>query len=74
MVSMNICTSEACFELFADARAQQVLKTMWLEKSIFDTYSFLNFSIHFNSSEFRINTGRAVKIHYGNSADLKNEK
>lgn len=47
---------------------------MWLEKSIFDIYSFLNFSIYFNLLEFWINIGRVVKIYYGNLVDLRNEK
>lgn len=80
-VTHNHCSGQACFQVFANIKGTDLVLVMErvlfennaAEVNILDLYGFSNGFTHFKSTQFRKNTGRAVKIHNGNSIDLKIE-
>ena len=80
-VSHNNCSGQACFRVFAGINGtdlalvvERVLfQNNVAEVNILDVHGFSNGYTAFKSTQFRENTGRAVKIHNGNSIDLKIE-
>ena len=78
-VSHNNCSGQACFQVFAGINgADLVLERVLFENNaaevnILDVHGFSNGSINLRSTQFRNNTGRAVKIHNGNSISLNTE-
>ena len=77
----NICSGQACFRVFAGINGTDLVLIMErvlfennvAEVNILDVHGFSNGYTAFKSTQFRKNTGRAVKIHNGNSIDLKIE-
>ena len=80
-VSQNNCSGQACFRVFAGINGTELFLVMervlfennMAEVNILDVHGFSNGYTAFKSTQFRKNTGRAVKIHNGNSIDLKIE-
>ena len=80
-VSHNNCSGQACFRVFAGINGTDLVLVMErvlfennvAEVNILDVHGFSNGYTAFKSTQFRKNTGRAVKIHNGNSIDLKIE-
>ena len=80
-VLQNICSGQACFRVFAGINGTDLVLVMErvlfennvAEVNILDVHGFSNGYTAFKSTQFRKNTGRAVKIHNGNSIDLKIE-
>ena len=80
-VSHNNCSGQACFRVFAGINGTDLVLVMErvlfennvAEVNILDVHGFSNGYTAFKSTQFRENTGRAVKIHSGNSIDLKIE-
>ena len=80
-MSHNNCSGQACFRVFAGINGTDlvlVLERVLFENNaakvnILDVNGFSNGYTAFKSTRFRENTGRAVKIHNGNSIDLKIE-
>lgn len=80
-VSHNNCSGQACFQVFAGINGADLVLVMErvlfennaAEVNILDVHGFSNGHINIKSTQFRKNTGRAVKIHNGNSVDLKIE-
>ena len=81
-VSHNICSGKACFRVFAGINGTDLVLVMErvlfennvAEVNILDVHGFSNGYTDFKSSQFLENTGRAVKIHNGDSIDLKIER
>ena len=80
-VSHNNCSGQACFQVFAGINGADLVLIMEragfennaAEVNILDVHGFSNGYIDFKSTQFRKNTGRAVRIHNGNSINLKIE-
>lgn len=80
-VTHNNCLGQACFQVFAGINGTDLVLVMErvlfennaAEVNILDVHGFSNGFTDFKSTQFRKNTGRAVKIHNGNSIDLKIE-
>lgn len=80
-LSDNNCSGQACFQVFAGINGADLVLVMEralfennaAEVNILDVHGFSNGHINIKSTQFRKNTGRAVKIHNGNSIDLKIE-
>lgn len=80
-VSDNNCSGQACFQVFAGINGADLVLVMEralfennaAEVNILDVHGFSNGHINIKSTQFRKNTGRAVKIHNGKSIDLKIE-
>ena len=80
-VSHNNCSGQACFRVFAGISGTDLVLVMErvlfennaAKVNILDVNGFSNGYTAFKSTQFRENTGRAVKIHNGNSIDLKIE-
>ena len=78
----NICSGQACFRVFAGINGTDLVLVMErvlfennvAEVNILDVHGFSNGYTDFKSSQFLENTGRAVKIHNGDSIDLKIER
>ena len=78
-VSQNNCSGKACFRVFAGINGIDLVLVMErvlfennvADVNILDVHGFSNGYTDFKSSQFRKNTGRAIKIHNGNSIDLK---
>ena len=81
-VSHNYCSGQACFRVFAGINGTDLVLVMErvlfennvAEVNILDVHGFSNGYTDFKSSQFLENTGRAVKIHNGDSIDLKIER
>ena len=81
-VLQNICSGKACFRVFAGINGTDLVLVMErvlfennvAEVNILDVHGFSNGYTDFKSSQFLENTGRAVKIHNGDSIDLKIER
>ena len=81
-VSHNNCSGQACFRVFAGINGTDLVLVMErvlfennvAEVNILDVHGFSNGYTDFKSSQFLENTGRAVKIHNGDSIDLKIER
>ena len=81
-VSHNYCSGQACFRVFAGINGTDLVLAMErvlfennvAEVNILDVHGFSNGYTDFKSSQFLENTGRAVKIHNGDSIDLKIER
>ena len=81
-VSHNNCSGQACFRVFAGINGTDLVLVMErvlfennvAEVSILDVHGFSNGYTDFKSTQFLENTGRAVKIHNGDSIDLKIER
>ena len=77
----NNCSGQACFRVFAGINRTDLVLVMErvlfesnvAEVNILDVHGFSNGYIDFKSTRFLENTGRAVKIHNGDSVDLKIE-
>ena len=77
----NNCSGQACFRLFAGINGTDLVLVMErvlfesnvAEVNIFDVHGFSNGYADFKSTRFLENTGRAVKIHNGDSVYLKIE-
>ena len=80
-VLQNICSGKACFRVFAGINGTDLVLVMErvlfesnvAEVNILDVHGFSNGYTDFKSTQFLQNTGRAVKIHNGDSVDLKIE-
>ena len=80
-VSHNNCSGQACFQVFAGINGADLVLVMErvlfennaAKVSILDVHGFSTGYTDFKSIQFRKNTGRAVKIHNGNSIALKIE-
>ena len=80
-VLQNICSGKACFRVFAGINGTDLVLVMErvlfesnvAEVNILDVHGFSNGYTDFKSTQFLENTGRAVKIHNGDSVDLKIE-
>ena len=80
-VLQNICLGKACFRVFAGINGTDLVLVMErvlfesnvAEVNILDVHGFSNGYTDFKSTQFLENTGRAVKIHNGDSVDLKIE-
>lgn len=80
-VTHNNCLGQACFQVFAGINGTDLVLVMErvlfennaAEVNILDVHGFSNGFTDFKSTQFRKNTGRAVKIYNGNSIDLKIE-
>ena len=80
-VSHNYCSGQACFRVFAGINGTDLVLVMErvlfennvAEVNILDVHGFSNGYTDFKSTQFLENTGRAVKIHNGDSVDLKIE-
>jgi len=80
-VTNNNCSGQACFQVFAGTKGTDLVLVMErvlfennaAEVNILNVHGFSNGYTDFKSTQFRKNTGRAVKIHNGNSIDLKIE-
>ena len=78
----NFCSGQACFRVFAGINGTDLVLVMErvlfennvAEVNILDVHGFSNGYTDFKSSQFLENTGRAVKIHNGDSIDLKIER
>ena len=81
-VSHNYCSGQACFRVFAGINGTDLVLVMErvlfennvAEVNILDVHGFSNGYTDFKSTQFLENTGRAVKIHNGDSIDLKIER
>ena len=81
-VSHNYCSGQACFRVFAGINGTDLVLVMErvlfennvAEVNILDVHGFSNGYTDFKSTQFLENTGRAVKIHNGDSVDLKIER
>ena len=81
-VLQNICSGKACFRVFAGINGTDLVLVMErvlfennvAEVNILDVHGFSNGYTDFKSTQFLENTGRAVKIHNGDSVDLKIER
>ena len=81
-VSHNNCSGQACFRVFAVINGTDLVLVMErvlfesnvAEVNILDVHGFSNGYTAFKSTQFLENTGRAVKIHNGDSVDLKIER
>ena len=81
-VSHNNCSGQACFRVFAGINGTDLVLVMErvlfesnvAEVNILDVHGFSNGYTDFKSTQFLENTGRAVKIHNGDSIDLKIER
>ena len=81
-VSHNNCSGQACFRIFAGINETDLVLVMErvlfesnvAEVNILDVHGFSNGYTDFKSTQFLENTGRAVKIHNGDSIDLKIER
>ena len=81
-VSHNNCSGQACFRVFAGINGTDLVLVMErvlfennvAEVNILDVHGFSNGYTDFKSTQFLENTGRAVKIHNGDSVDLKIER
>ena len=81
-VSQNYCSGQACFRVFAGINGTDLVLVMErvlfennvADVNILDVHGFSNGYTDFKSSQFLENTGRAVKIHNGDSIDLKIER
>jgi len=82
IVTHNNCSGQACFQVrFCGINGADLNLVMervlfennMAEENILNVYGFSNKYIDFKSTQFRKNAGRAVKIHNGNSIDLKIE-
>ena len=77
----NNCSGQACFRVFAGINGTDLVLVMErvlfesnvAEVNILDVHGFSNGYTDFKSTQFLQNTGRAVKIHNGDSVDLKIE-
>ena len=77
----NNCSGQACFRVFAGINGTDLVLVMErvlfesnvAEVNIFDVHGFSNGYADFKSTRFLENTGRAVKIHNGDSVYLKIE-
>ena len=80
-VSHNNCSGQACFRVFAGINGTDLVLVMErvlfennvAEVNILDVHGFSNGYTDFKSTQFLENTGRAVKIHNGDSVYLKIE-
>ena len=80
-VSHNYCSGQACFRVFAGINGTDLVLVMErvlfennvAEVNILDVHGFSNGYTDFKSTQFLENTGRAVKIHNGDSVYLKIE-
>ena len=78
----NICSGQTCFRVFAGINGTDLVLVMErvlfennvAEVNILDVHGFSNGYTDFKSTQFLENTGRAVKIHNGDSIDLKIER
>ena len=78
----NNCSGQACFRVFAGINGTDLVLVMErvlfesnvAEVNILDVHGFSNGYADFKSTRFLENTGRAVKIHNGDSIDLKIER
>ena len=78
----NYCSGQACFRVFAGINGTDLVLVMErvlfennvAEVNILDVHGFSNGYTDFKSTQFLENTGRAVKIHNGDSIDLKIER
>ena len=78
-VSHNKCSGQACFQVFAGINGADLVLVMErarfennaAEVNILAVHGFSKGYIDFKSTQFGKNTGRAIKIHNGNSIDLK---
>ena len=78
----NICSGQACFRVFAGINGTDLVLVMErvlfennvAEVNILDVHGFSNGYTDFKSTQFLENIGRAVKIHNGDSIDLKIER
>ena len=81
-VSHNNCSGQACFRVFAVINGTDLVLVMErvlfesnvAEVNILDVHGFSNGYTAFKSTQFLENTGRAVKIHNGDSIYLKIER
>ena len=81
-VSHNNCSGQACFRVFAGINGTDLVLVMErvlfesnvAEVNILDVHGFSNGYTAFKSTQFLENTGRAVKIHNGDSIYLKIER
>ena len=81
-VSQNNCSGQACFRVFAGINGTEFFLVMErvlfennvAEVNILDVHGFSNGYTDFKSTQFLENIGRAVKIHNGDSIDLKIER
>ena len=78
----NNCSGQACFRVFAGINGTDLVLVMErvlfesnvAEVNILDVHGFSNGYTAFKSTQFLENTGRAVKIHNGDSIYLKIER
>ena len=81
-MSHNNCSGQACFRVFAGINGTDLVLVMErvlfennvAEVNILDVHGFSNGYTDFKSTQFLENIGRAVKIHNGDSIDLKIER
>ena len=77
-LSQNSCPGHACFEIVAGGNGKLALEMDQVSienneagESILDVHVSSNAYVEIKSTQFRENTGRAVKFHDGNSLELK---
>lgn len=77
-VSQNSCPGHACFEIVAGVNGKLVLEMDQVNfednksgESILDIQNSSQVYVEFNSTRFKKNVGRAVKLHDGETLELK---
>ncbi|PFX17515.1 hypothetical protein AWC38_SpisGene18147 [Stylophora pistillata] len=81
-VTQNVCPGRACFKFVAGMNGAKIALKMerrTLERnvigdgegSVLDVHGFANTDVDLKLMQFQSNTGRALKIHNGNSLELK---
>ena len=77
-VSQNICPSSSCFEIIAGVNGKLALQMYQVTfednesgESILDVQNLSHVNVEIKSTQFKKNFGRAIKLHHGNSLELK---
>ena len=77
-VLQNICPSSSCFEIIAGINGKLALEMYQVTfednksgESILDVQNSSHVKVEMKSTQFKKNVGRAVKLHHGNTLELK---